>query len=145
MTTTETPPDTLSDSKPSISGIIKNGAIAGVLAVVVNAILYFGAAAFGWFPETVLTPAGVPITLAPVVSLSVGAAIAGTVGYLILSRFLNRQKANLWFTILAVIVLVVMAITPLQLPGAPMGQVVTLEIMHLVAGLPLIYFLPRSA
>ncbi len=141
MTTSETPANT----KPSIGGIIKNGAIAGVIAVVVNAILYVGAAALGWFPETVLTPAGVPITLAPVVSLTVGAAIAGTVGYLILSRFLSRPKANLWFTILAVIVLVVMAVTPLQLPGAPIGQIVTLEIMHLVAGLPLIYFLPRSA
>lgn len=141
MTTTETPANT----KPSIGGIVKNGAIAGSIAIVVNAILYFGAAALGWFPDTVLTPAGVPITLTPVIMITLGGTIAGTVGYLILSRFLSRQKANLWFTILAVIVLVVMAVTPLQLPGAPMGQIVTLEIMHLVAGLPLIYFLPRSA
>ncbi len=141
MTVTETPIET----KPSIGGIFKNGAIAGVLAVVVNAILYFGASALGWFPETVLTPAGVPITLAPVISLTVASAIVGAIGYLILSRFLSRQKADLWFTILAVIVLVVMAITPLQLPGAPMGQIITLEIMHLVAGLPLIFYLPRSA
>lgn len=141
MTTTETPANT----KPSIGGIIRNGAIAGVLAIVVNAVLYLGAAALGWFPDTVLTPAGVPITLMPVIMITLGGAIAGTIGYLILSRFLSRQKANLWFTILAVIVLVVMAITPFQIPGAPMMQIVTLQIMHLVAGLPLIYYLPRSA
>ena len=145
MTTTEPPSDTHSDTKPSIGGIIKNGAIAGGIAVVVNAILYLRASALGWFPDTVITPSGAPITLAPVLMITLGGAIVGTIGYLILSRFLNRQKADLWFTILAVIVLVVMAINPPQLPGVSMGQIVAMEIMHLVAGLPLIYYLPHSA
>ena len=132
------------DAKPSVGGVIKNGAIAGVIGVVVNAILYFIGSAMGAFPETVLNPAGQPITLVPVIIVTLVGAIAGTIGYLILSRLMLKPLADRWFTILAVIVLIGMAFTPFSLPGAPTSMIVFLEIMHLVIGGALIYFLPKS-
>ncbi|MEZ4717812.1 MAG: DUF6069 family protein [Caldilineaceae bacterium] len=132
-------------TKPSLSGILKNGAIAGGAAVVVNAVLYLVSNALGWFPADVLSPMGTPITLAPVIGMTVFGAVAGTVGYLVLSRFLSRAQANRWFTILAVLVLVLMTTTPLGLSGAPLMQIVMLEVMHLVIGIALIYYLPKSA
>ena len=132
-------------TKPSLSGILKNGAIAGGVAVVVNAVLYLVSNALGWFPADVLSPVGTPITLGPVIGMTVFGAVAGTVGYLVLSRFLSRAQANRWFTILAVVVLVLMTTTPLGLSGAPVMQIVMLEVMHLVIGVALIYYLPKSA
>ncbi len=100
------------DAKPSVGGVIKNGAIAGVIGVVVNAILYFIGSAMGAFPETVLNPAGQPITLIPVIMVTLIGAVAGTLGYLVLSRFMVKPLANRWFTIIAVVVLIAMAFTP---------------------------------
>lgn len=131
-------------TKPSLGGIFKNGAIAGGAALIGNAVLYLVSAALGWFPPDVLSPMGEPITLAPVLGMTLFGAIAGTIGYLVLSRFLTKAQANRWFTILAVIVLVLMVATPLGLTGAPVMQIVVLEIMHLVIGGALIYFLPKS-
>jgi hypothetical protein len=133
------------DTKPSVGGVIKNGAIAGVIGIVINAILYFIGAAMGAFPPTVLNPAGQPITIVSVITVGLVGAIAGTIGYLILSRIMVQPLANRWFVILAVIVLIGMAFTPFTLPGAPTSMIVFLEIMHLVIGGALIYYLPRSA
>jgi hypothetical protein len=55
-----------------------------------------------------------------------------------------KPLGNRWFTILAVIVLIGMAFTPFSLPGAPTSMIVFLEIMHVVIGGALIYFLPKS-
>jgi hypothetical protein len=133
--------------KPSIGSIVKNGAIAGVGSVVVNAILYFIGAAMGGFPETVIAPTGVPITVGPVILLTIAGAVAGTIGYIALSRFLSKAQADRWFVILASIVLVLMAITPIQLASAGAGalQIILMEIMHVVIGVALMYYLPRSA
>ena len=131
-------------TKPSLGGILKNGAIAGAAAVVVNAVLYLVGNALGWFPADVLSPMGTPITLAPVIGMTVFGAVVGTVGYLVLSRFLSRAQTNRWFTILAVLVLAFMTTTPFGLAGAPVMQIVMLEVMHLVIGGALIYYLPKS-
>ena len=133
------------DAKPSIGGVIKNGAIAGLVGLVINVILYLIGSAMGAFPETLLTPFGQPITLTAIIGATVMGAVLGTIAYLLLSRFLVKPLANRWFIILAVIVLVVYAIMPfVQLPGASTLEIFLLQAMHLAIGLPLIYFLPKS-
>lgn len=130
--------------KPSVGGILKNGALAGGVAIILNAILYFIGVPLGAFPQEILTPMGVPLTLGPVAGMTLFGAIGGTVAYLVLTRFLAKPLADRIFLILAVAVLIFMAFSPLNLPGAPMMQVIFLEIMHLVAGIPLMIQLPRS-
>ena len=129
-------------SKPTLGTIWRNGLIAIVAATVINAVLYFVGAALGWMPETVLTPMGLPVTIVPVVASTVIALVVATIVYSILNRFTGSP--NRWFTIIAVVVLVVSAVSPLSLPGAPTMMIVVLEVMHLVAGIAAIYFLRKS-
>jgi hypothetical protein len=129
-------------SKPTLGTIWRNGLIAIVVAAVVNAVLYFLGAALGWFPDTVLSPAGIPITVVPVVVSTILGLIVATIVYSILNRFTGNP--NRWFTIIAVVVLVLSAASPLTLAGAPVMMIVMLEAMHLVAGIAAIYFLRQS-
>lgn len=129
-------------SKPSLGTIWRNGLIAIVAATVVNAVLYFISAALGWMPQTVLSPAGLPITVVPVVVSTVIALVLATIVYSLLNRFTSNP--NRWFTIIAVVVLVVSAVSPLGLPGAPTMMIVMLEVMHVVAAVAAVYFLRKS-
>jgi len=132
----------ISQPKPALGAIWRNGLIAAVVATVINAILFVVGAAMGGFPSDVLTPMGVPITLPTVLLMSVVPILIGALGYTILSR-ITANPAR-WFTILTIIILILMFVTPLQLAAAPTLMVVLLEIMHLVVGGAAIYFLTRS-
>lgn len=130
--------------KPPVGAVLRAGLIATAAALGINAVLYFVGSLFGWFPETVLTPMGEPLTIVNIVLLTAIGGVAGTLVYLLLSRFLAKTRADTVFMVLAVLVIVAMAITPLQLPGAPVMMIVMLEIMHLVAGGLPVYFLTRT-
>lgn len=133
---------TASQALPSTRTIWRNGLLAAVVAAGINALLYFAGAALGGFPPDVLTRMGTPVTVAPVVFMSVVLILLGTGVYVLLCRFVANPKR--WFTILAVAILVVMAYSPFTLPDAPLLMIVLLEIMHLVAGGAAIYFLTRT-
>lgn len=130
-------------NKPAIGAIWRNGLSAAVIAAVVNGILYAVGAATGNMPQSIITPAGYPITLAPMLIMSIVPLLIGTLAYTILTRFVANPLANRIFVIVSILLLIVMAITPLQLPGAPLGMIVILELAHLVAGGALIYGLTR--
>lgn len=132
----------ISQPKPALSAIWRNGVIAAIVAAVINAILFILGSAAGGFPASVLTPMGVPIMLTAVLLMSIVPILIGTLGYTILSRITTNPGR--WFTILTVIILIVMFVTPLQLAAAPILMVVLLEVMHLVVGGAAIYFLTRS-
>jgi hypothetical protein len=129
-------------SKPSLGTIWRKGLIAIVVATAINAVLYFVGAALGWMPDTVLSPAGLPITIVPVVVSTVVALVVATIVYSILNRFTDNP--NRWFTIIAVVLLVVSFASPLTLPGAPAMMIVLLELMHVVAAAAAVYFLRQS-
>ena len=133
----------MSTTKPAIGAIWRNGVIAAVIAAVLNAILYLVGAATGNMPQTVLTPMGQPITIAPMIIMSILPLLIGTLAYTILTRFVNNPLANRIFVIVSILLLIGMAFSPLQLPGAPLGMIVILEVAHLVAGGALIYGLTR--
>jgi hypothetical protein len=102
-------------------------------------------AALGWMPETVLSPAGLPITIVPVVASTVIALVVATIVYSILNRFTGNP--NRWFTIIAVVLLVLSFASPLALltqPGVPTMMIVLLELMHVVAAAAAVYFLRQS-
>lgn len=135
---------TVENAKPSIGGIFKNGAIAAGIAAVVNVVLYWIGGALNAWPPEALTGMGVPVALPAVIGMTVIASITATIVYLVMSRILSRERANRWFIILAVLVLVMMFFTPFTITNVPTVQIVLLEIMHVVLGGALIYFLPRS-
>ena len=134
------------NSKPArrpIGEIWKAGLIGAGIAAIINVVLYLLGRALGSFPPTALTPMGRPVDAVGTAVFSVLGVLAGAVVYTILTRLMVTARANRWFLIVAVIVLVLMAPSPLAVPGAPASQIVIMEIMHLVAGISAIYFLTR--
>ena len=134
----------LTQPKPAIGRIWRNGLTAAVVAAVINAILFYIGVAAGDFPASVITPMGEPITVVAVVFMSILTIVLGTIGYTVLSRL--TANPNRWFMIATAIVFIVMFISPIQLQsaGASLLMVVLLEIMHVVAAGAAIYFLTRS-
>lgn len=126
-----------------LGDIVKAGLFGAGVAAVINVVLYLLGRALGSFPATALTPMGRPVDAFAAAFISILGVAGGTIVYALLTRFMDKSKANRWFTIIAIIVLVLMIPTPFGIPGAPISQVVIMEIMHLVAGLAAIYFLTR--
>lgn len=130
-------------SRPSIGSIVKAAGMAIAVAVILNAILYFLSDALGWLP--LATTFAQEITLVPILIFSIMPIIIGTVIYFILTRFMTHSRANQIFVILSSIVLIIMAITPLtNLANPTFAGVMMLQIMHLVVGLPTMYFLTKN-
>ena len=130
--------------KPRFGRIARQGLIAGVGAIVVNAILFFISSAQGAFPADVLTPMGAPVNITAILGISVAATVAAIIGYFVLIRFLSLERAKQVFVILAVLVLVGMAFNPLSIANVPTLQIVLLEVMHLVPGGALVYYLLKA-
>jgi hypothetical protein len=128
-------------TKPAIGTIWRNGITAAIVAAVINAILYYAGLATGNWDLGVITPMGTSINIVPVVVMSIATIVAGTLGYTIVSRFVSNP--NLWFIVATAIVFLLMLAGPFQL-GAPVGMVVLLQLMHVVAAGSAIYFLTRS-
>lgn len=130
------------DTKPSIGTIMRAGATGIVIAAILNLILYFISTAIGALPA--MASMGQPITLLPVLTFTIGAGIAATILYLILTRFLEHERANKVFVTIASLVLIGMAFTPITSVVDPtVITVLLLEIMHLAVGLPLMYTLTK--
>jgi hypothetical protein len=120
-----------------------NAVLALVVASVANAVVYFVASALGAIPETVLVgPMSLPITLFPVVSATTMGAIAGIIVYALLLRF-TRQSKRIFMGMAAVVL--VLAIGPTLTLGAPVGMVIALNVMHVVAGVAVVAVLTRNA
>lgn len=130
------------DTKPSIGTIMRAGATGIVIAAILNLILYFISTAIGALPA--MASMGQPITLLPVLTFTIGPGIAATILYLILTRFLEHERANKVFVTIASLVLIGMAFTPITSVVDPtVITVLLLEIMHLAVGLPLMYTLTK--
>ncbi len=129
--------------KPTVGTIARATGMAIGVAVVLNIVLYFIASSAGWLPAE--TTMGTQIELVPVLLFTIVPAIVGAIVYIVLLRFLTHERANFFFVVLASIALIGMAVTPLtDLVTPTFGTVLILEIMHLVVGLPVMYFLTKT-
>lgn len=114
--------------------------LAGLIAAVLNAILFLIGSSTGAIPADFIIPnAGQPLTLVPVLVASFVPAIAGGLVLALLNRFTKRPLRI--FTIITLLILVLSFMSPLSIPGAPVGMIVILELMHVVVvGVVLIAF-----
>ena len=87
---------------------------------------------------------GVPVDSVAIVLFSVFSTVAAIVVYFLLHRFLDVARASQVFLILAVVILLVMAYNPFTIPDVPAMQIVLLEVMHLVLGGALVFFLRKA-
>ncbi len=134
-----------STDKPTIGSILRQGLLGTVVGLLINTLLYYIGSALGGFPpDFIIETVQQPLTVISVIITTLVGALAGIVFYLGLSRFFQRETTNRIFLIIASVVLIVMAVTPLSIAGAPFAMIFFLELMHVGIGLPLMYFLIRS-
>ena len=128
-------------SLPPVTAFLRVGVLAGLLALVVNAALYYAAQAGGLWDLSVQSPAGGPITVAPVAVFSLLPAVVGALLAWVLARFVPAGLAV--FQGVALVVFVAFLFPPFQL-GAPTGMVWTLQLMHVVVAVPTVVGVLRA-
>ncbi|MCM0676567.1 DUF6069 family protein [Micromonospora phytophila] len=114
----------------------------GVGAAVLACALIWAVGAFSGVDYTVKNPGqpAMEIGLAPVVTVSLGAALLGWVGLVVLERFAGRRATVIWITL--AVVLSLLSLLPLFGTDATTGAKVALGAMHLAVAAVLIAFLP---
>jgi energy-converting hydrogenase Eha subunit B len=114
--------------------------LGGVVASVVNAILYIATQPFGAFPGKFVIRPGQPggIPLAAIIIFCIGPALIATGVLWLLNRFTANPTRI--FLIIAVVVFALEIIPPFTVPGIPVLTIVMLQIMHVVAAIAITWF-----
>ena len=117
--------------KQPLFSFIKLGSLAGVVAAVINAALFFVGSYTGAIPSNLIIPnAGQPLTIVPVLVSSFLPAVVAGLLLALLNRFTKRPLRI--FTIIALAILAFSFISPFSIPGVPIAMIVILELMHMV-------------
>ena len=119
----------------TIGTALRAGLVGGVVAAVVNVIVFL----VGNVPDDVLTPMDQPITLGAVIFASI---IAVTLGSIVL--YLLRTRVRVYQIVVAIVAFLSL-LQPAGIEDAPGSMLVTLFIMHLVAGEVAALVVPRLA
>lgn len=126
----------------SFGDFMKAGWVAGALAAGLNVLAYTAAFFTGSMPlDFIIADTGRPIILPAVVMASfLPGLVAGGLAFALQRR--TRQPRR-WFLAIAGGVFLVSLVPPLRISQAPLGVVVTLELMHGVAFLVIVRLLVR--
>lgn len=109
----------------------------------INALIFVIAKALGAIPDGFAMPDGNgTFTIVPVLVSSIVPAVVATGVFWLLVRFTTSPKKI--FLAIAVVLLVASFVTPFSLPGAPVGMIVALELMHIVAAFAICFGLTTS-
>ena len=125
-----------------IQNLLKTGLIAGVVVAILNVTIYLISKGTGIISDTILLAGGEPLTLFPVVISSV---LPGVVASLLLWG-ISKYSANPMriFSVIGWVFLVISMGGPFSAPGLPAGMRISLALMHIVAGVIIIYLLTRK-
>lgn len=117
--------------------------LAGAVAAVLNAVVWLVAYLLGAMPQDLIVNDIGPIFVDSAMTLSFVPAIFAGVLLAVLARFLRRPVRV--FVAIAAVVLVLSFVTPFSIEGAPLGMILALEIMHVVAAVAIVGVLLRFA
>lgn len=117
--------------------------IAGSIAALLNAVLFFIGASMGAVPATVRIPDanGQPLTLVPVLISSVMPALVAGLVLFLLIRF-TKKPLRIFNSVAAVVLLLSFA-SPFTIPNITTGMIVLLELMHVVVAGSVVYVFNR--
>ncbi|MEH1058050.1 DUF6069 family protein [Micromonospora sp. CPCC 206171] len=117
----------------------------GVGLTVLTCVVLWTVGAVAGVDYTVENP-GQPafvVNLGPVILFSLGSALVGWAGLVLLERFAGRRATVIWITLAVLIAL--LSLVPVVATEATTGAKVMLGLMHLAVAAVLIAFLPRRA
>jgi hypothetical protein len=130
-------------TKLNFKQIIIAGAIASLVSVVVNTILFFIFHAAGILTDDIFIQPNQPLTVVPIIISSVLPTLIGASIFFLFEKFgKNGLKA---FSITALILLVLSFGNPFfGIPNVTVAYAIALNVMHVVVALSLLYFLRRT-
>jgi Family of unknown function (DUF6069) len=131
------------NQKISFKNAILAGLYAGIVAAVVNAILFYIGRAAGIFTDQLEVQPGQVLTVVPVLISSILPAVIAAILFFLLDKFTG--KGMLIFTIVSVLLLLLSFMNPfIAIPGITMASGVLLDVMHVTVVLGLLFFLKRA-
>ena len=126
--------------KLSFNTIFTTGLKAGIVSIVINAILFYVFHAAGVITDDIMIQPGQPLTVVPVLISSLVPSLIGACIYFLFEKFSKNGWRN--FRILALILFVLTLANPFMgIPGVTMGYATVLDLMHVVVAGSLMYFL----
>lgn len=126
--------------KLSFNTIFMNGLKAGIVSIVINAILFYVFHAAGVLTDDIMIQPGQPLTVVPILISSLVPSLIGACVYFLFEKFSKNGWRN--FRILALVLFVITLANPFMgIPGVTMGYATVLDLMHVVVAGSLMYFL----
>ena len=120
----------------NIQNLMKTGVLAGLVAAVVNSVIFYASTYAGSISQTTLLPDGKPLGI---ISVIVSSVLPGLVAGLFLYGISKFSKNPIRiFTNVSYVFLLISLIGPISAPNLAMGMRITLIFMHLVAGITII-------
>lgn len=131
------------NSKLNFKQIMTAGAIAAGVSVVVNAILFLIAHSAGIITDTVFVQPNQPLTIVPVIMASIIPTLIGAMVFFLFEKYSDNGFKT--FSVVAIVLLVLSLASPfMTVPDMPIGYGIVLDIMHVVVGLSLLYFIKKA-
>lgn len=125
-----------------IQNLLKIGLFAGVIAALLNLAIFYISKFIGSISNNDLLPDGNPLSIAAVVLSTLLSGLVASLVLFVLSKF-TKNSIKI-FSIIGFIFLLVSMAGPFGTPNLPIGMRVTLSLMHIVAGIIIIYGLTKK-
>lgn len=125
-----------------IQNLLKIGLFAGLIAALLNLAIFYISKFIGIISNNDLLPDGNPLSIAAVVLSTLLSGLVASLVLFVLSKF-TKNSIKI-FSIIGFIFLLVSMAGPFGTPNLPIGMRVTLSLMHIVAGIIIIYGLTKK-
>ena len=130
-------------NKVNFSQAVKAGALAAIVAVVINSILFFIFHQAGVISDTVFVEPNKPLTVMPVIISSTLPSILASIVFFFFEKFTKNGFRN--FTILSIILGLLSLVSPFMvLKEAPIGYALALNLMHVVVIAAILFFINKA-
>jgi hypothetical protein len=131
-------------AKVSFTQSIVAGLYASATSIVINAVLFFVFKAAGVFTDDIFIQPNEPLTIVPVVMASFLPLMVGSVFFFLLDKFTSIGLEI--FNIASIAFLLFSLSGPFTgIPGVTTGYAIVLDLMHLVVGGAVLYFINKTA
>jgi uncharacterized membrane protein len=129
--------------KVNLQQSITAGAIAGGVAAVINAVLFFIFHSLGVLTDDIFIQPNQSLTVVPVIVSSILPSIIGSIVFFLIEKFTNNGFGI--FRIVSIVLLILSLVSPfMQIPNVTTGFAIVLDIMHVVVAFSVLYFINRS-
>jgi drug/metabolite transporter (DMT)-like permease len=125
--------------KQSMSAGVK----AAVAALVINGILFYVFRYAGVISDDILIDGKQPLSIIPIIISCILPSLMAALVFFLVEKFTNN--GYIIFSVVALVLLVLSFLSPfLNIKGISVGYGITLNLMHVVVALSVLYFIKRE-